>query len=193
VQAQSQPEVYKHSAGAAIPAKADSAVEIKKEVAVDFRSPDDYQQNDELRLTELEEIRRNFMKYICLGYIEPDKFENMSESERNTMLDECFSYNDELRKNGHLVAEEPLQPANTAVTVSWKDGKVAVTDGPYAETKEQLGGIQVLEARDLNHAIQLISQSPGVKLQCGTIEIRPAADIKEIMRESERRRTATGR
>jgi hypothetical protein len=112
----------------------------------------------------------------------------MTERERNTMLDECFSYNDELRKNGLLVAEEALQPANTAVTVSWKNGKVAVTDGPYAETKEQLGGIQVLEARDLNHAIQLISQSPGVKLNCGTIEIRPAADIAEIMRESERRR-----
>jgi hypothetical protein len=128
------------------------------------------------------------MKYICLGYLEPGKFENMSESERNTMLDECFSYNDELRKNGHLVAEEPLQPANTAVTVCWKNGMVAVTDGPYAETKEQLGGIQVLEARDLNHAIQLVSQSPGVKLQCGTIEIRPAADTIEMMRESERRR-----
>ena len=112
----------------------------------------------------------------------------MSESERNTMLDECFSYDDELRKNGHFAAGEALQPANTAMTVYWKNGKVAVTDGPYAETKEQLGGIQVLEARDLNHAIQLISQSPGVKLQCGTIEIRPAADIKEIMRASERRR-----
>ena len=90
----------------------------------------------------------------------------MSESERNTVSDECFSYNDELRKSGHLFAEEPLQPANTAVTVCWKDGKVAVTDGPCAETKEQLGGIQVFKARDLDHAIQLISQSPGVKLQC---------------------------
>jgi hypothetical protein len=68
-----------------------------------------------------------------------------------------------------LVAEEPLQAANTAVTVYWKNGRVAVTDGPYAETREQLGRIQVLEARDLNHAIQLISQSPGVKLKCGTI------------------------
>ncbi|MGC1684072.1 MAG: YciI family protein, partial [Candidatus Acidiferrales bacterium] len=68
------------------------------------------------------------------------------------------------------------------------NGKVAVTDGPYAETKEQLGGIQVIEARDLNHAIQLISQSPGVKLQCGTIEIRPAEDISELIRDSERRR-----
>jgi hypothetical protein len=98
------------------------------------------------------------------------------------------SYGDELRKNGHLVAEEPLQPANTAVTVYWKNGRVAVTDGPYAETKEQLGGILVLEARDLNHAIQLISQNPGVKLKCGLIEIRPAADLNEMMRESERRR-----
>jgi hypothetical protein len=128
------------------------------------------------------------MKYICLGYLEPGKFENMSESERNTMLDACFSYNDELRKNGHLVTEEPLQPANTAVTVCLKNGKVAVTDGPYTETKEQLGGVQVLEARDLNHAIQLISQSPGVQLQCGTIEIRPAADLREMIRESQKRR-----
>jgi hypothetical protein len=128
------------------------------------------------------------MKYICLGYLEPGKFKNMSESERNTMLDACFSYNDELRKNGHLVTEEPLQPANTAVTVCLKNGKVAVTDGPYTETKEQLGGVQVLEARDLNHAIQLISQSPGVKLQCGTIEIRPAADLREMIRESQQRR-----
>ena len=128
------------------------------------------------------------MKYICLGYIQPGKFENMSESERNTMVDECFTYDDELRKNGYFAAGEALQPANTAMTVYWKNGKVAVTDGPYAETKEQLGGIQVLEARDLNHAIQLISQCPGVKLKCGAIEIRPAADIDEMMRESERRR-----
>jgi hypothetical protein len=128
------------------------------------------------------------MKYICLGYIEPGTFENMSGSERNTVLDECFSYNDELQKNGHLIAEEPLQPANMAVTLYWKNGKVAVTDGPYAETKEQLGGIQVLEARDLNHAIQLISQSPGLRLGCGLIEIRPAADIREMTKASEQRR-----
>jgi hypothetical protein len=128
------------------------------------------------------------MKYVCLGYLAPGKFENMSESERNNVLDECFSYNDELRKNGHLMAVEPLQPANTAVTLDWKSGKVAVTEGPYTETKEHLGGIQVLEARDLNHAIQLISQSPGLRLGCGTIEIRPAADISEIVKVSEQRR-----
>jgi len=110
----------------------------------------------------------------------------MSESERNTMLDECSSYDDELRKNGHFAAGEALQPANTAMTVYWKNGKVAVTDGPYAETKEQLGGILVLEARDLNHAIQLISQHPGVK--SGPFEIRPAADLNEMIKESEQRR-----
>ena len=126
------------------------------------------------------------MKYICLGYIQPSKFENMSENERNTMLDVCFTYDDELRKNGNFAAGEALQPANTAMTLHWKDGKVVVTDGPYAETKEQLGGILVLEARDLNHAIQLISQHPGVK--AGPFEIRPAADLNEMIKESEQRR-----
>src|SRR3954449_1197987 len=127
------------------------------------------------------------MKYICLGYLEPGKFENMSESERNTVLDACFSYNQELCNNGHLLAEIPLQAADTAVTVGWKNGEVAVTDGPYAETKEQLGGIQILEARDLNHAIQLISQLPGFKYGLGPIEIRPVADSNEMLTASEQR------
>ena len=126
------------------------------------------------------------MKYVCLGYIEAGKFESMSERERNAMLDECFAYDDQLRKNDHFAGGEALQPANTAVTISWKQGKVVVTDGPYAETKEQLGGILVLEARDLNHAIELISQHPGVK--AGPFEIRPVADWNAMIQESERRR-----
>jgi hypothetical protein len=126
------------------------------------------------------------MKYICLGYIEPGKFEGMTEDEQHAFLDECFEYNDHLRANGHLVAEVPLQPPETALTLYWKNGKVTTTDGPYAETKEQLGGIQILEARDLNHAIQLMSQHPGMKY--GSIEIRPVADLSEMMKESERRR-----
>ena len=128
------------------------------------------------------------MKFICLGYIEPGKFEGMTEDERNAVLDECFEHNDHLRANGHLVAEVPLQPPETALTLYWKNGKVASTDGPYAETKEQLGGIQTLEARDLNHAIQLVSQQPGFKYGLGPIEIRPVADLTEMMKESERRR-----
>ena len=131
------------------------------------------------------------MKYVCLGYIEPGKFESMSENERDAMLDECFTYDDVLRKNGHFATGEALQSANTASTLRWKNGKMSVTDGPYAETKEQLGGILVLEARDLNHAIQLISQHPGVK--AGPWEIRPAADLTGMMRESEQRRSKAKR
>jgi hypothetical protein len=126
------------------------------------------------------------MKFICLGYIEPDKFETMSENERNTMLDACFSYDEILRKDGHFAAGEALQSAQSATTLRWTKGKVMVTDGPYAETKEQLGGILVLEARDLKHAIQLMSKHPGVK--AGPFEIRPAADMTEMIRESEQRR-----
>ena len=126
------------------------------------------------------------MKYICLGYIEPNKFETMSESERNGMLDECFAYDEVLRKNGHFAAGEALQGPPNATTLRWRNGKVTITDGPYAETKEQLGGILVLEARDLDDAIQLMSKHPGVRF--GPFEIRPAADLTELIRESERRR-----
>ncbi len=126
------------------------------------------------------------MKYICLGYIEPNKFESMSEAERNAMVDDCFTYDDELRKNGHFAGGEALQGPQAAATLRWKDGKVTVTDGPYAETKEQIGGILILEARDLNHAIQLMSKHPGVK--AGPFEIRPAADLTGMVQESEQRR-----
>jgi hypothetical protein len=128
------------------------------------------------------------MKYICLGYLEPGKIEGMTEDERHTMLDDCFEYNEHLRANGHVVAEVPLQAAETAMTLYWKNGKVATTDGPYAETKEQVGGIQILEARDLNQAVQLVSQLPGFKYGLGPVEIRPVADISGIIKESEQRR-----
>jgi hypothetical protein len=129
------------------------------------------------------------MKYVCLGYIEAGKFENMSESERNAMVDGCFAYDDVLRRNGHFAGGEALQPASSAVTLRFRGGKVTVTDGPYAETKEQIGGILILEARDLNHAIQLMSKHPGV--QAGPFEIRPAADLTGMIRDSERRRSKT--
>ncbi len=128
------------------------------------------------------------MRYICLGYIEPGKFEGMTVNERHGVFDECFEHNDHLRANGHLVGEMALQPPQTAVTLYWKNGKIVTTDGPYTETKEQLGGIQTLEARDLNHAIQLVSRLPGFKYGLGPIEIRPAADLGELIKESEQRR-----
>jgi hypothetical protein len=128
------------------------------------------------------------MKYICLGYIKPGTFAGMTEDERNAVFDDCFEHSDHLRANGHIVAELALQSPDTALTLHWKKGKVATTDGPYAETKEQLGGLFVLEARDLNHAVQLVSQLPGLKHGLGPIEIRPAADLNEMMKASEQRR-----
>ena len=126
------------------------------------------------------------MKYICLGYIEPHKLDHLTEADGLAMMDECFTYDDELRKNGHFAGGEALQGPQSATTLRWENGKVAITDGPYAETKEQLGGILILEARDLNHAIQLMSKHPGVK--AGPFEIRPAADLTEMIRQSEQRR-----
>jgi hypothetical protein len=126
------------------------------------------------------------MKYICLAYIEPGKFQSMTESEQHRMLDQCFAYDDHLRANGNFAAGEALGPPETALTLYWKNGKVATTDGPYAETKEQLGGVLVLEARDMNHALQLISRHPGLKY--GPWEIRPAADLNQMIQESEQRR-----
>jgi len=126
------------------------------------------------------------MKYVCLGYIEPNKFQNMPEAEQKAMIDECFTYDDLLRKNGHFAGGEGLQGPESAATLWWKDGKVVVMDGPYAETKEQIGGILFLEARDLNHAIQLMSKHPGVK--AGPFEIRPAQDLTGMIEASEERR-----
>ncbi len=127
------------------------------------------------------------MKFICLGYMEEKKWEAISDSQRNDMIDECFAYDDMLRKNGHFTSGEALQSAGKAATLRWRNGRTSVTDGPYAETKEQLGGILILEANDLEHAIQLMSKHPGVK--AGPFEIRPAADLTDMMRESERRRS----
>jgi len=130
------------------------------------------------------------MKYICLGYMEESKFEGWSEEERNDFVDQCFTYDDELRKNGHFVGGEALQPVRNATTLRYQQGRIAITDGPFAETKEQLGGIMILEARDLNHAIQLMAKHPSTRLG-GTWEVRPAADLSAMMEESiDRRRTS---
>ena len=128
------------------------------------------------------------MKYICLGYIDLKEYETRPESERDALMDECFDYDDVLRSNSQFADGHALQPADSAVTLRWQNGRAVVTDGPYAETKEQLGGILILEARDLNHAIDLMSKHPGVK--AGPFEIRPAADLSEMMHISEKRRAA---
>ncbi len=131
------------------------------------------------------------MRYICLGYLDVKKWDSLSDDERNARIDECFAFDDGLRKSGHFASGEALESPEDAVTLRWRNGEVGVTDGPYAETKEQLGGIMILEARDLNHAIQILSKHPGVKM--GPFEIRPVADLAEMVRESEQRRAAVKR
>lgn len=112
------------------------------------------------------------MKFICLGFYDESSWNEMPESERNAFMEQCFAYDDELRRGGHFLGGEALQPARNAATVRSRSGQVMVTDGPFAETKEQLGGILFLEARDLNHAIQLMAKHPGVR--AGGFEIRAA-------------------
>lgn len=111
------------------------------------------------------------MKYVCLGYMAEETWNGMSEDERQALVGDCLAYDAELREAGRFLRGEALQSANNAATLRWSNGAVSVTDGPYAETKEQLGGLLVLEADDLNHAIQIMSKHPGVRM--GPFEIRP--------------------
>ena len=131
------------------------------------------------------------MKYICLGYMNDEVWEKMSEGERNNFVDQCFLYDEELKRTGHYVGGEALQPALNSTTLRIQSGRVSITDGPFAETKEQIGGIMLLEADDLNHAIRLMSKHPSLPLGKGggSWEIRPAADLTAMIEESERRRT----
>ena len=115
------------------------------------------------------------MKYMCLGYMEEQKWDDMPENERNAWMEECFAYDSVLKKNGHFIGGEALESVRLSTTLKYRDGKVSITDGPYAETKEQLGGVLILEAADLNEAIQLMSKHPGLR-GGGSFEIRPIAN-----------------
>ena len=127
------------------------------------------------------------MKYVCLGFIDETKFAEIPQADAQRMIEECFAYDDELRRGGHFLGGEALDSARNVVTLRMKDGEIEFTDGPYAETKEMLGGILLLEARDLNHAISLMSKHPGVKM--GPFEIRPANEaVNRLIAE----RSATG-
>ena len=114
------------------------------------------------------------MKFVCLGFIEEAKYAEITQADAQRMMEECFAYDDVLRRGGHFLGGEALDSARNAVTLRMKDGEVQVTDGPFVETKETLGGILLLEARDLNHAIALISKHPAVRMKITTFEIRPA-------------------
>ena len=108
------------------------------------------------------------MKYLCLVYMEKDKLHAVPDSE-------CFACGNGFQQKGVLVAAEALQPVETAATVRVRNGKVSVTDGPFAETKEQLAGFYLLDARDLNEAIQMASKIPPARE--GSVEVRPVREL----------------
>lgn len=117
------------------------------------------------------------MKFVCLGYYDETKFGQMSPEVAQQMMEECLLYDDELKRRGHFLGGEALDSATKAVTLRVRNGEVEATDGPFTETKEVLGGILLLEARDLDHAVALMSKHPGVKI--GPFEIRPANEEME--------------
>jgi hypothetical protein len=117
--------------------------------------------------------REATMKYLCLVYGEERAFDSVPDSH-------CVDYDESIRESGHCVASEALQPVSTATTVRVRNGKVSLTDGPFAETKEILAGFYLIEARDLDEAIQLAAGIPPAKV--GSIEVRPIRPIRETVR-----------
>jgi hypothetical protein len=116
------------------------------------------------------------MKYLCLIYDDEKKWETMSKAEADAYMGEYFAFTDGIKASGHYIGGEALQPVQTATTVRSRNGKLSTTDGPFAETKEQLGGYYLIEARDLNDALQVAQKIPSVRT--GSIEVRP---IQEVM------------
>ena len=115
------------------------------------------------------------MQYLCLVYQEESKMDAFLPSELDALASEALAYRDELRHRGHYVASSRLQPSRTAATVRVRNGQVSLGDGPFAETREQLNGFYLLDARDLNDAIRLASKMPPARI--GSIEIRPLAEF----------------
>ena len=111
------------------------------------------------------------MKYLCLIYDEEKKMAGMSKSESDAFMGEYYAFTEGVKKSGHYIGGNALQPVHTATTVRIRQGKISTTDGPFAETKEQLGGYYLIEAKDLNEAIQVASKIPSA--QIGSIEVRP--------------------
>jgi hypothetical protein len=111
------------------------------------------------------------MKYLCLIYDEEEKLQTMTKGEMEALMGEYFTFTKDLRSSGKYLGGNDLQTTRNATTVRVRNGRVSTTDGPFAETKEQLGGYYLVEARDLNEAIQIASRIPSAAL--GSIEVRP--------------------
>jgi hypothetical protein len=120
------------------------------------------------------------MQYLCLVHVDGAKMEAMSQNELDALDDENLANDGELRRAGHLVLSGPL-PAEGAMTVRMRDGRLSATNGPFAETTELLGGFLLIEARDLNQAIQIAGKVPMARF--GRIEVRPVIDLEKKVRE----------
>ncbi len=120
------------------------------------------------------------MKYLCLVYSEEKKLDAMSESESGAFIDESLAYDEALRKSGYFLVAEALQPVQAATTVRVRNRRVSITDGPLAETKEHLAGFILVNARDLNDAIQVASKIPLARL--GSVEVRPIRELSSSSR-----------
>ena len=117
------------------------------------------------------------MKYLCLIYDAEKTMASMPKDESDAFMGEYVGYTEGIRQSGHYVAGEALHPVATATTLRARNGKLSTTDGPFAETKEQLGGFYLIEARDLNDAIQVAARIPSVRT--GSIEVRPVVDFSK--------------
>ena len=117
------------------------------------------------------------MRYLCLIYDDESVINGMSKEEGDAFMGEYFAFTEGIRQGGQYVAGEALHPVSTATTVRIRNGKLSTTDGPFAETKEQLGGFYLIEARDLNEAIQVAAKIPSVRT--GSIEVRPVVDFSQ--------------
>lgn len=115
------------------------------------------------------------MKYLCLVYLDEKRLDELPD-------EDCVAYDTEIRRSGHCIASEALQPVHAATTVRVRNGRMTVTDGPFAETKEQLAGFYMIEANDLNEAIQIASGIPPARV--GSIEVRPIRPIRETVAQA---------
>lgn len=124
------------------------------------------------------------MKYMCLVYIDETKFDSMSQDEIDALEDEALANDASVAKRGHLIRGQALDAVRSAVTIRVRDGKLSTTDGPFAETKEQLGGFIFIEADDIDQAVEIASAIPMARI--GSIEVRPAMDLERKVRERSR-------
>jgi hypothetical protein len=115
------------------------------------------------------------MRYLLLVYIDQARVDALSREEMDTMVDESLDGDEALRKSGHYIVSNALQPVHTATTVRVRDGKALITDGPFAETKEHLGGFMLIEARDAQEAVRVASRMPPARI--GAIEVRPVREL----------------